>query len=419
MFGFNTKSCLLTGIVLCELLGWSTLEARVTGEYYFGLNAEDHSDDPNETTSLLGLNISDDLLTPNSQTSYELESLLVYDRENDVTNDQYTGSLTGRYVFLQPSLWWNYSGEVDVIPLDTGMPGTRIEVDNLRSQNLSTFSTGPTISLWKNLRGSVDVTALANITNYSDTNLDSSGSQITLDYIYPYSKIASLTYSLDYETVDYDDAINATDDFDLVTAGITIDRATEISSFELILEYSNLDNINNSSTQNAIELNLGYQLNAISNLSMEISSSLETADEFNTLGDNPDNAIFRSGLFRNERYQLGYGYVTADTRFEFHLYTNQLESIFDAIASTEKVSGAVIEFDNDITDTLNLFIGLESTDLETLNERTDELVVAATYTRRHSERFFSEIELSIEKDRVDNVDSNDTTLVYRFTSTLF
>ncbi len=410
----NTRSFLVTGIVLCGLLVWQAAEARVAGEYYIGLNAEDHSDAPNEVTSILGLSIYDDLVSPKFETQYDLEARVVYDRDNDVTNEQYSGDITGRYIFIRPSLWWNYSGEFDVIPLDRVT-----EIDDLRSQNLSTVSTGPTISLWKNLRGSVDLTALATVTKYSDSNLDSRGEDITLDYFYPYSEIMSMTYSVNYESVTYDDVSNISDDFDLLTAGITINRGTVNSSFELILEYGDLENNNNSSSERLIELNMGYQINGFSNIAIEISDTLQTSNEFNRLDDNPDNAIFRSGVFRNERVALNYEYAANDTRYDFQIYTNNLETIFDTVQTTEKISGVIFGFAYDITKNLNLFLGLETTDEEILDVRTDEVVVAATYTRRHSERLYSEFELSIENDRVNDVSSNDTIFRYLLTSALF
>ena len=399
---------------MCGLLVWQAAEARINGDFYYGLTAKDRSDAPNEVYSTLGLNIKDNLITSNSQTIYGLESRLNYDHKENVTNDQYSGFFTGEYMFIQRSLWWNYFGEVGVIPLNTGA-----KIDGLTSQNFSTVSTGPTISWWKNLRGSVDLTALASITKYSESNLDSKGNDITLDYFYPYSEIMSVTYSLDYEEVRYDDVSHAINDFDLLTAGITINRGTVNSSFELILEYGDLENNNNSSSERLIELNMGYQINGFSNIAIEISDTLQTADEFNRLDDNPDNAIFVSGVFRNERVALRYEYAANDTRYDFEIYTNNLETIFDTVQTTEKISGVVFGFAYDIINDLNLFLGLETTDEETLDVRTDEVVVAATYTRWHSERLYSGFELSLENERVNDVSSNDTIFRYRLTSALF
>ena len=410
----NTRSCLVTGIVLCGLLGWQAAEARLAGEYYLGVDAEDHSDAPNEVTSILGLRISDDIVSPKFETQYGLEARVNYERENDITNFQFDGDITGRYIFIRPSLWWNYSGEFDVIPLNRG-----IQIDNLFSQNLSTVSTGPTISLWKNIRGSVDLTALASITKYSDSNLDSSGEDITLEYIYPFSEVISTTYFLDYESVNYDDVSNAVDNFDWLAAGVTIRQETENSRVEFMLAYNEVDQIGNPQPRNTFEFILDYQFDRYSNIAMEISDLLETANDFNRLDDNPDNAIFESGLFRNERISLRFGYASNDTRYSFELYTNQLETISDTAVITEKISGAVFGFDNDITQNINLSIGLNSTDEEILDVRTDEVIVAATYTRRHSKRLYSEFELSIENDRVNSVSSNDTIFRYRLTSALF
>jgi len=396
------------------MLDWQAAQARVTGEFYLGVDAEDHSDAPNEITSIFGLRIRDDVVSPKFETQYDLEARINYERDNDVTNDQYSGVITGRYFFIRPSLWWNYSGEFDVIPLDRVT-----EIDNLNSQNLSTVSTGPTISLWKNLRGSIDLTALATVTKYSDSNLDSSGEDITLEYIYPFSEGMTTTYFLDYESVNYDDVSNAVDDFDWLAAGVTISRETENSRVGLMLAYNEVDDINNPPSRNTFEFTLGYQIDRFSNIAMEISDLLGTADDFNRLGDNPDNAIFVSGILRNERFSLSYGYAATDTRYDFEIYTNQLETISDTTVITEKISGVVFGFSNDITQNINLFIGLEATDEEILDVRTDEVVVAATYTRRHSKRLFSEFELSIENDRVNNVSSNDTIFRYRLTSKLF
>ena len=414
MFSINIKYYIVTGILLCDLLGWQAAEARFAGEYYLGVDAEDHSDAPNEVTSIMGLKINDDIVSPKFETQYDLEARVVYERENDITNDQYSGDIIGRYFFIRPSLWWNYSGEFDVIPLDRVT-----EIDNLRSQNLSTVSTGPTISLWKNLRGSIDLTALATVTKYSDSNLDSSGEDITLEYIYPYSEGMTTTYFLDYESVNYDDVSIADDDFDWLAAGVTISRETERSRIELMLAYNEVDDINNPPPRNTFEFTMDYQIDGYSNIAMEISDLLGTADDFNRLGDNPDNAIFVSGILRNERFSLSYGYASNDTRYDFEIYTNQLATILDTAVVTEKISGVVFGFSNDISKNLNLFIGLESTDEEILDVRTDEIVVAATYTRQHSKRLFSEFELSIENDRVNNVSSNDTIFRYRLTSALF
>jgi len=399
---------------LCGLLSWQAAEARITGEYYLGVDAEDHSDAPNEFTSILGLRIRDDLVSPKFETQYDLEGRVNYEREFDITNFQFEGDITGRYIFIRPSLWWNYSGEFDVIPLDRVT-----DIDILRSQNLSTVSTGPTISLWKNLRGSIDLTALATVTKYSDSNLDSSGEDITLEYIYPFSAVMTTTYFLDSESVNYDDASNADDDFDWLAAGVTISRETENSRVELMLAYNEVDNINNPSPRNTFELTMDYQIDRFSNLAIEISDSLGTADDFNRLDDNIDNAIFQSGLIRNERFSLRYGYAAYDSRYSFELYTNQLETIFATVPATEKISGVVFGFSNDITQNINLFIGLESTDEEILDVRTDEVVVAGTYTRRHSRRLYSTFELSIENDRVNSVSTNDTIFRYRITSKIF
>ncbi len=399
---------------MCDLLGWQAAEARLAGEYYLGVDAEDRSDAPNEVTSILGLKISDDIVSPKFETQYDLEARVNYEREFDITNFQFDGDIIGRYIFIRPSLWWNYSGEFDVIPLDRVT-----QIDNLNSQNLSTVSTGPTISLWKNLRGSIDLTALATVTKYSDSNLDSSGEDITLEYIYPFSEGMTTTYFLDYESINYDDVGNAVDDYDWLAAGVTISRETENSRIGLMLAYNEVDDINNPPSRNTFEFTLDYWIDRYSNIAMEISDLLETADDFNRLDDNPDNAIFGSGLFRNERISLRFGYASNDTRYSFELYTNQLETISDTAVITEKISGVVFGFAYDITKNLNLFLGLETTDEETLDVRTDELVVAATYTRRHSKRLFSEFELSIENDRVNNVSSNDTIFRYRLTSALF
>jgi hypothetical protein len=399
---------------MCGLLGWQAAEARFTGEYYLGVDLEDHSDAANEFSSLFGLRIRDDIVSPKFETQYDLEARVNYNRENDVINDQYSGDITGRYIFIRPSLWWNYSGEFDVIPLNRVT-----EIDNLRSQNLSTVSTGPTISLWKNIRGSVDLTALANVTKYSDSNLSSSGEDITLEYIYPYSTVMTTTYFLDYESLNYDDVSIADDDFDWLAAGVTISRETENSRVELMIAYNEIDQINNPSPRNTFEFTMDYQIDRYSNIAMEFSDLLGTADDFNRLDDNPDNAIFASGLIKNERFSLRYGYAAYDSRYSFELYTNNLETVDDTVPATEKISGVVFGFSNDITQNLNLFIGLESTDEEILDVRTDEVLVAGTYTRRHSKRLYSAFELSIENDRVNNVSSNDTQFRYRITSKLF
>jgi hypothetical protein len=394
--------------------GWQAVKARPAGEYFLAVNAKDKSDAPNEVTSILGLKISDEIISSKFPTQYDLDARINYERENDIRNEQYSGNIMGKYIFVQPSLWWNYTGEVDVIPLDR-----LTDIDNLNSQNISTISTGPTLSLWKNLRGSVDITALHSITNYSDSNLDSKEDEISLEYIYPYSEIMSATYSLDYQSVKYDDVSNSASDYDSQTAGVKIERETLNSNFEFTFDYGNYDGTNSSSQENSIGLIMGYQINSISNISMELSNSIETADDFNRLDNNTNDAVFRSGIFRNKRFELGYEHVTPDTSYQFRVFTNKLESIFDAVSITEKISGATFKFSSDINDKLSILMSLESTDEETIDRRTDEIKAAAIYTRRHSKRLKSQVAIGIENDRVDGNSTNDTSIQYRLTSTLF
>jgi len=414
MFSINFKFCIVMGIVLWGMLGWQAVNARPAGEYFLAVNAKDKSDAPNEVTSILGLKISDEIISPKFPTQYYLDARINYERENDVRNEQYSGNITGKYIFVQPSLWWNYTGEVDVIPLDRDTI-----IDNLNSQNISTISTGPTLSLWKNLRGSVDITALHSITNYSDSNLDSKEDDISLEYIYPYSEIMSATYSLDYQSVKYDDVSNSASDYDSHSAGVKIERDTLNSNFEFTYDYSNYDGTNSSSQENSIGLIMGYQINSISNISMELSNSIETADDFNRLDNNTNDAVFRSGIFRNKRFELGYEHVTPDTSYQFRVFTNKLESIFDAVPITEKINGATFKFSSDINDKLSILMSLESTDEETIDRRTDEIKAAAIYTRRHSKRLKSQVAIGIENDRVNSISTNDTSIQYRLTSTLF
>jgi hypothetical protein len=284
---------------------------------------------------------------------------------------------------------------------------------------LSTVSTGPTISLWKNLRGSIDLTALASATKYSDSNLDSRGEDITLDYFYPYSEIMSATYSLDYQSVKYDDVSNSASDYDSHSARVKIERDTLNSNFEFTYDYSNYDGTNSSSQENSIGLIMGYQINSISNISMELSNSIETADDFNRLDNNTNDAVFRSGIFRNKRFELGYEHVTPDTSYQFRVFTNNLESIKDAVSITEKISGATFKFSSDINDRLGILMSLESTDEETIDRRRDEFKAAAIYTRRHSKRLKSQVAIGIENDRVNSISTNDTSIQYRLTSALF
>jgi len=413
MFSFNSKTCIVMGIVLWGMLGWQAVKARPAGEYFLAVNAKDKSDAPNEVTSILGLKISDEIISSKFPTQYDLDARINYERDNDITNEQYSGNITGKYIFVQPSLWWNYTGDVEVIPLEG------ILVDNLNSQNISTISTGPMLSLWKNLRGSVDITALHSITNYSDSNLDSKGDEIRLDYFYPYSEITSVTYVLEYESVNYDDVGNATDDFDLLSAGVKIERDTLNSNFELAFAYSDNNKLNSTDLEESIRLIMGYQISRISSISMEISNSLQTADEFNRLDNNPNNSIFQTGLFRNKRFELKYENVTANTNYQFKVFTNQLEETFDTAPATENISGAAFNLSSDINDKLSILMSLESTDEETIDRRTDEIKAAAIYTRRHSKRLKSQVAIGIENDRVDGISTNDTSIQYRLTSTIF
>ena len=164
---------------------------------------------------------------------------------------------------------------------------------------------------------------------------------------------------------------------------------------------------------------MGYQINSISNISMELSNSIENADDFNRLDNNTNDAVFRSGIFRNKRFELGYENATPDTSYQFRVFTNNLESIKDAVSITEKISGASFKFSSDVNDRLGILMSLESTDEETIDRRRDEFKAAAIYTRRHSKRLKSQVAIGIENDRVNSISTNDTSIQYRLTSALF
>lgn len=381
-------------------------------ELGYSLEAEHNSDDDDLTFSTLSLKLSDDFRNSDFHGDYQLDSRLYRDHDNSETNDQYEGFLKSQYDFVKSGFWWNFDGLAEVLPIDTG-----VDIDEFNSQTVTTFTTGPFVSLSRGHRGTLDFGLQTGIVRYSDANLDSANSGGSITYTYPLSSVAKTGIDLGYRSVDYDDSFNSEFDFDISSAGLFYESRTRNIKYSLRGSTNSISSDSDPNDQDSYQALGRYEMNSSSAISLELSKTLQSADAFNRLPGNLNDSIFEPGLLLNKRSEIGYEYTYQYLVAGILLFSNEYENIVASPGDQEDLTGWTLYASKRFNNNFYLEAFYEHTTTLDGNLDSDNFEARLTYTRFHTKQIASSIILLGEMDRNDlEEDYDNLGITYRFTA---
>ena len=387
--------------------------AEIETELRYTADLEEHTEAPDETTSILSLSLSDDRAWESYSNRYSLEFTYNYEHEENEDNPQQEGFYDGIYQIGGPELVWNLNADFEVFAEESGE-----EIDRFRSQNLTTLSTGPTARLFRQWRGVTELAVLATSSDYSESNLDSSQQDLALTHAYPISETRAIDLSLFYRSIEYDDEFNAAGDYDATGLSLTFSSQARDSEFRLLTAVTDFDNDANTPNQDEFSLTYIYRLTPRSSIDLQVADILETSAEFNRANPTDNNDLFLSSLIRNERVSLGYTYTDSQNTIGISVYNEKLEILF-GVGSADDVTGYALGWTRQITDGLLFYIDADVSENDFLGSRFEALDAALIYTRQHSQRLSSELEWSTEIDEIDGDRVQDNIVAYRFNAILY
>ena len=381
---------------------------------YYG-SLEGHSEDDEEVTSTLTLALDDKQYWSNYINEYDLALSWLYDHRGDEDSDtQFTGFYRGDYLITRSSsVIWNFDADFEVLPEDSGE-----EVDDFASQNLTVLSTGPTLNLFRNLRGTTELTALYSDIHYSESDLDSTQEEVNLSHAYPLSSNRKLTLTLYYVSTEFDDSINKDSDYDANTLSLAYDTTGRNWSLLLVGGYTELDNVSDPDGQPLLELDFQYRTSSRSTLFLNAKDALESTIEYNQSNPTENNDLFLSSPLRSKRISLGFEYRYQQDLYEATVYTEEIEVIF-ADSEPEEINGGSLSFTRYVGEQWVYFLGIDVSENNLLDDRFESLDASVTYRRQHTVATRSEIKLALEADRSDDTDVDDYIIGYRFVTDLY
>lgn len=380
----------------------------------YAFSAERNTEEDDENFSTLTLKLDDDFYTTRYRGTYELESLLFADHDENETNDQHEGKLSSQYIFVESGFWWVLDGSVGTLPIETG-----VEIDEFNSQTITSVSTGPVLSIRRGLRGSVDLALSATSVQYSETELDSTETSGFVRYQYPVSPKTNWGAELGHRSLEYDDEINQVNDFDISLLRVFFDSRAGALEYNLSVSFNTIDSESDPDDQSSYQVNIIYVLNSFSTLRLEVADSLQTAGEFDLLPGNLEESQFDPGLLRNKRVSLGYDYFYSDLTAGVLIFRNDIENIVFELDEDDTIEGWSLYLENRFNPNLLFRASYEHTETEATGIEEDDLEMAIIYSLVHSSRFTSSFELFGELETVDETDFDNAGVRYTFTSNLF
>jgi hypothetical protein len=381
----------------------------------YSANLEAHSEDDEEVTSRLTLALNDEQYWSNFISQYDLVLSLLYDhRGEEDSGGQFEGFYRGDYLITRSkSMIWNFDADFEVLPEDSGE-----EVDDFESQNLTVLSTGPTLSLFRKLHGTTELTALVSDIHYSESELDSVQGEVNLSHIRPVSATRNLTLSLYYVSTEFDDLINRSSDYDASTVSLAYDSSGRNWNLELVGGITEIDNESDPDNQPLFEFNYEYLMNARSTIYFQARDGLETTIDYNRNNPTENNDLFLSSPLRSKRVSLEYAYFWRQDVYRAEIYTEEIEVIFED-GEPEEVFGGSLSFTRFVGKEWVYFLGIDVSENNLLDDRFESLDASVTYIRRHTSATRSEIKVALEADRSDETDIDDYILGYRFVTDLY
>ncbi len=381
-------------------------------ELRYSANFESHSEVEDEASSILSLSLRETRIWERYRNEYDLTFTYNYEHRENEDNEQYSGFYFGSYEVAGPDFVWDLRGDFEVLAEESGA-----EIDTFSSQNLTTLSTGPKLRLFPALRGETELSALLSRSDYSESNLDSRQGDVALRHRYPINNRRSLTFETFYQTVEFVDEINAINEYDANGLAIEFDARGPRSTFGLRAAVIEFDNELDTPNQEEYGLRYGYQLTPRGTLTFALEDTIETAAEFNRANPTDTNAIFIASPIRTERATLGYAYLDIEDTFDFSIYVEDVEILFED-TSAEEITGITFGWVRRISEGWTFLLEADTAENDFLDSQTDSLTTSLIYTRRHGPRTVSELEFSVEADEVDDERIEDRIVAYRFVASL-
>ena len=394
--------------------------AAVNRQLIYSFNSEYNSDKDNRNFSNLQFGIDDDFYSSSFEGAYDLQSNFFVDHENSDSNDQHRGRFSGQYYFLKPSAWWNMDGLVEVLPNETDG-----DTDDFNSQTMTRLSTGPEISISRGFPGSVNMSTQVTKVDYSETGLDSKEYDASVIYSYPLSNNIVTGIDVSYRSRDYDDRENEDNDFDVASVGIFYTSSSRSILFSASANLGKTKTNGNTNKQNSYELDVIYLINSLSSLSISLSETLQTSDEFDLLPGNEDTALFEAGLFRNRRLAIGYQYSFGNLSASTEIFTNQIDALDSSLEEDDEINGGSINIAYRISENVQASASFRRTDTQSTGVEDDEIDLLVSYTKVHTRSLSSEFiafyerDSSYQNDDFDGDELDNPGLLYRLIAILF
>jgi len=392
--------------------GGASTATAVEKKLEYTASLEAHSNKADESISTIGLSLRDNRTWEKYRNEYDLSFEYNYEHIADENNTQTEGFYYGTYEIRGPDLVWDINSDFEVVAEQSGT-----KVDTFDSQNQVTLSTGPTARLFRQLKGTTELSAIASRSTYSDSDLDSSSGTVSLTHAYPISSRRNLTTALFFRSVEYDDEINSFADYDATGLDLVFDTASRSSDLRLRAALTAFDN--DLDTPDQDEYSLGYirHITGKSSVQLQIEDILENSEEFNRGDPSRYNDLFLASLIRSERISLGYLYGDNDDSVNLSVYTERLEALFEDLPTRESV-GFVMNWTRQIASLQSLSTYIDYVESDVLDQTSDSVTASLVYSLQHTENMFSEFELSTEIDEFENGREQDNIVAYRFNAIL-
>ncbi len=413
----SNRRIFLTTALLFFYLGifTETVDAAINRQLNYSLSSEYNSDEDDQVFSDLQLNINDSFEATRFEGNFDLNSNLFMDHDENDSNDQHQGRLDSRFNFVRSSAWWNLNATVEVLPVDTG-----VEIEEFQSQTLTRLTTGPEISFWRSMRGSLDLALQVTEVSFSETTLDSTQTTASVVYNYPIDSNTNIGIDTSVSSTEYDDPDNAVNDFDLSSVGLFFDSRNRDISYSARAGTNTVENADGSKTnQDSLELNFAYTINSYSSLSLSLSESLQTSDVFNLLSGNRDESQFQSGLLQNRRIAAGYQYQLREFSAALEVFTNEVENVVSTIESNNEINGWSISLVDNLSDNFRIAASFSQTTNDAADVDEDDLAISLSYLLQHTREVSSEFVYFIDNESINGNDFDNSGLRYQFSSILF
>lgn len=408
--GYPVRTALI--LLLPALAGSAGAAVNRTLDY--GLTLELNSEQEDRAFSDLRLNVSDDFVGSRFSGEYSLDSVLFLDHREGDSNDQHRGRFDSQLHLRRPTAWWNFNGLVEVLPV-----ASDTDIEEFSSQTVSTLTTGPTLSLGRRMRGSLQLSLLASELRYSETPLDSARTDLVANWTYPLQRRTDVGIEARRRSTEYHDAVNAGNDFDQDSLSLLFATGARDLDFNASVTASRVDSQRRSNDVEGAEVAVNYRLNSASSVRLTASDSLQSSEEFNRLPGNLEEAQFEAGLLRNRRVGIGYRYDYRFFNWSADIFSNDVENIVDDASVRSRIEGVETRISDQFLENYRYSASYRHTENDTAGSERQEIDLAVSYIVRHTRATSSQFGVFVEFDETNGASSDNAGLRYLLNSRIF